>query len=344
MSAPTLSVVVPTFDAPHHLERCLDALARSTAEHELVVVDDCSTDPQAVALARRLVEGRGRLLRLESNAGPGAARNRGAELARGEVVVFIDSDVLVRPDTLERIRATFAAEPGAAAVFGSYDDAPDSPGTVTEYRNLLHHWVHQTGPREASTFWAGCGAVRREVFLQHGGFDVVRYDRPAIEDIELGMRLRAAGERVLLCPEIQVKHLKRWRLGEMVKVDVTRRAIPWTRLLIERPGSGGDLNLESGQKLCVALVFLGLGALAAGLALPAARSAGLWWWGPLVCALPILWINRGFYALCLRHRGPLFALASVLLHLLYYLYSGVAFLTAHIAHRLGLGRAPAPST
>jgi hypothetical protein len=130
----------------------------------------------------------------------------------------------------------------------------------------------------------------------------------------------------------------------MVKVDVTRRAIPWTRLLIERPGTGGDLNLESGQKLCVALAFLGVGALAAGLVLSAARSAGLWWWGPLVSALPILWINRGFYALCLRHRGPLFALASVLLHLLYYLYSGVAFITAHIAHRLGHGRTPAPST
>ena len=336
--APTLSVVVPMFNAPENLERCLRALADSTTEHELVVVDDCSTDEGAVELARRLVdEAGGRLLRLDRNAGPGAARNRGVEVACGDVVVFIDSDVLVRPDTLERVRRTLAEEPGAAALFGSYDDRPDSRGTVTEYRNLLHHWVHQTGPREASTFWAGCGAVRREVFRRHGGFDVQRYDRPAIEDIELGMRLRAAGERILLCPEIQVTHLKRWRLAEMVRVDVTCRAIPWTRLLIERPGTGGDLNLELGQKLCVAFVFLALGLLAGGLAVPGGRALWVWVWGPLACVVPVLWINRGFYSLCLRHAGAGFALAAVALHLLYYLYSGVAFLAAHTAHRLGSG-------
>jgi len=344
MSAPSLSVVVPMYNAPGNLERCLDALARSTAEHELLVVDDCSTDAAAVGLARRLLEGRGHYLRLERNSGPGAARNRGVEAARGELVVFVDSDVLVRPDTLERIRAAFVADPGIAALFGSYDDTPASPGVVTEYRNLLHHWVHQTGPREATTFWAGCGAVRREVFRSLGGFDAARFDRPAIEDIELGMRLKAAGERILLCPEIQVTHLKRWRLWEMVRVDVTCRAIPWTRLLIERPGTGGDLNLEAGQKLCVALVFLGCGGLAGGLAQPGLRALGVWWWAPLACVLPVLLINRGFYALCLRHKGAPFALAGVLLHLLYYLYSGVAFLYAHLAHRLGRGPAPAAAS
>jgi len=157
-----LSVVVPAFNATGNLERCLAALAASTVEHELVVVDDCSTDPVAVAAARRLAlayGGRGgpaHLLELERNAGPGVARNRGAEAASGAVVAFIDSDVLVRPDTLERLRAAFEGEPGIAAVFGSYDDRPDSPGVITEYRNLLHHWLHQSGPRKATTFWAGC--------------------------------------------------------------------------------------------------------------------------------------------------------------------------------------------
>src|SRR5688572_19358224 len=176
--------------------------------------------------------------------------------------------------------------------------------------------------------------MRREAFLRLGGFDAA-FDRPAIEDIELGMRAVAAGLRIRLAPEIQVKHLKRWRLLEMIRVDVTCRAIPWTRLLIERPGTGGDLNLESGQKLCVALVFAAAGALIAGGAVPGLRAAGVWLWGPLACLLPILWINRGFYGLCWRHRGPAFALASVFLHLLYYLYGGAAFLYAHLEHRLG---------
>jgi glycosyltransferase involved in cell wall biosynthesis len=332
MSTPKLTVVVPTYNAPHNLVRCLEALAASTAAHELIVVDDCSTQPEAVETARRLLEGRGRLIELEKNGGPGVARNAAVEVATGDVVVFIDSDVLVEPKTLERIGEVFAREPGIAALFGSYDDRPDSPGTITEYRNLLHHWVHQNGPAEASTFWAGCGAVRREVFVRLGGFDTELYDRPSIEDIELGMRIKSEGGRIRLCPEIQVKHLKRWRLIEMVKVDVTCRAIPWTRLLIDRPGTGGDLNLESGQKLCVAFVFLAVGAFLGGLALPFTRELAVWAWLPVLAVSPVIWINRGLYALFVRHRGAFFALAGVSLHLLYYLYSGVAFLYAHLSH------------
>ena len=322
---PALTVIVPAFDAAGNLERCLGALAGSTVAHELIVVDDCSTDPEAVGTARRLTEGRGQLIELRENVGPAAARNAAAKEAAGDVLVFIDSDCLVEPATLERIQGVFAAEPGLAALFGSYDARPASPGTVTEYRNLLHHWTHQHGPSEASTFWAGCGAMRREVFERVGGFDAELYDRPAIEDIELGMRVRAAGERIRLCPEIQVKHLKRWRLMEMIRVDMTCRAIPWTRLLIDRPGTGGDLNLEPSQKACVALVFLALGTLAGATVWP-----WLLWALPLLAA-PVLWINRSLYALFLRHRGPAFAVAGVGLHLLYYLYSGAAFLYAHLA-------------
>ncbi len=332
MSPPTLTVVVPTYDAPDDLERCLGGLSASTSEHELIVVDDCSTQAEALDAARRLVAGRGRLLELERNGGPAHARNAAVELAAGDVIVFIDSDVLVEPHTLERIRDVFAADPGIAALFGSYDDRPDKSGTVTEYRNLLHHWVHQNGPSEASTFWSGCGAVRRELFQRLGGFDAKTYDQPSIEDIELGMRIKAAGERIRLCPEIQVKHLKHWRLWEMVKVDVTRRAIPWTRLLIERPGTGADLNLEPRQRWCAALVFLALGGLALGLGLPGLREVHAWLWLPLLAIAPVTWINRGLYGLFLRHRGPFFVLAGVSLHVLYYLYSGVAYAYAHLSH------------
>lgn len=341
MPTPSLSVVVPMYNAPENLERCLAGLDASTLkDFELILVDDCSTDERAIALARA---SGARYHRMPENGGPGIARNAGVELARGEVIVFIDSDVVVHPDTLERIQSALAADPGAAALFGSYDDQPASPGLVTEYRNLLHHWVHQTGPPEASTFWAGCGAIRRAAFLEVGGFDPA-YRRPSIEDIELGMRLRQAGHRILLRPEIQCTHLKRWRFWEMIRVDVTCRAIPWTRLLIERPSLGGNLNVESGQKLCVVLVFaalalpLALAVLAPGwLAGPAALL-------PLLLLLPVVVINRGLYALFWRRKGPLFTLAAFGLHLLYFLYSGLAFAWAQLLHRLGLSRTAVPDS
>lgn len=327
---PTLTVIVPFHDNPGQLDLCLAGLAASSAPFELVCVDDASRDERAIEAAKKAAQ---RYVRLERNAGPAAARNAGAKVASGEALAFVDSDCVVTPRTLEQMLAALRENPDAAALFGSYDDAPASRGLVTEYRNLLHHWVHHNGPREATTFWAGCGAIRKRDFDAVGGFDE-RFTRPSIEDIELGMRLKAAGKRILLLPHIQCKHLKRWRLWDMVVVDVTRRAIPWTRLLMERPGTGGDLNLEWKQKLCVALVFLALAAIPLGSATVELRASYAFVWAPLVLLVPIAWINRALYGLFLRRRGALFALGAVPLHLLYFFYGGVAYAWTRATHRL----------
>ncbi len=329
-----LSVVVPFHDNPGQLELCLAALAASSVEFELICVDDASRDPRASEAAQRATR---HCLRLERNSGPAVARNAGAKQASGDVLVFVDSDCVVTPRTLEQMRAALAAEPSAAALFGSYDDSPASPGLVTEYRNLLHHWTHHNGPREASTFWAGCGAIRKRVFEAVGGFDE-RYRRPSIEDIELGMRLRAAGHRILLLPQIQCKHLKRWRLLDMIAVDVTKRAIPWTRLLIERPNVGGDLNLEWKQKLCVVLVFAALAWPPLAQVLMRTHGLSAWWCAASLALLaPVLWINRGLYGLFARRRGLAFMLGAIPLHLLYFVYGGVAFAWTHATYRLRPG-------
>jgi hypothetical protein len=120
---------------------------------------------------------------------------------------------------------------------------------VSQFKNLFHHFVHQHSNEEASTFWSGCGAVRRQAFLEAGGFDAVRYDRPCIEDIELGYRLREAGHRIRLLKNIQVKHLKRWSLRDMVRTDVFDRGVPWTILLLEKKQLPNDLNLQLTQRL-----------------------------------------------------------------------------------------------
>jgi hypothetical protein len=79
-------------------------------------------------------------------------------------------------------------------------------------------------------FWSGCGAIRRELFLKHSGFDE-SYARPAIEDIELGNRIHALGHRILLQPDIQCAHLKRWTLWGGIVTDIQARGIPWTQLI-----------------------------------------------------------------------------------------------------------------
>src|SRR5207249_8693541 len=124
-----------------------------------------------------------------------------------------------------------------------YDDQPAAGGLVSDFRNLLHHHVHQEGAGPATTFWAGLGAIRRDAFLAFGGFDDKRFPRPSIEDIDLGARVVERGGRIVLDPRIQGKHLKRWTIATMVRTDFRDRGLPWVELLLARPADTTTLNL-----------------------------------------------------------------------------------------------------
>lgn len=243
----TISVIVPVYNNAAQLDECLNGIAASDYPHvECIVVDDSSTDASADVAARYPV----RLLSLRGGpSGPAHARNCGTEAATGDIVFFIDADVLIEPDTIAKVAATFAKDPSIDAVFGSYDEQPDGP-FISQFKNLFHHFVHQQGNEVAGTFWSGCGAIRRTAFLEVGGFDAARYPSPSIEDIELGYRLRRAGYTIRLNKSIHVKHLKQWTLLSLIKADLFARGIPWTQLILEHRGLPNDLNLNQAQRVC----------------------------------------------------------------------------------------------
>ena len=257
--------------------------------------------------------------------GPAAARYLGARHVTGEVLVFIDSDVAVHPDALHRIVQAFEQDPELDAVMGAYDDAPFHPGFVSQFKNLMHSFVHRQGNRRASTFWCGCGAVKRAVYLEHGGLDS-SYE--AIEDLEFGLRLHRSGRRLGLDPEIQGKHLKHWTLWNLLVTDVFLRGIPWTRLILKTRFMPDDLNLRWGQRVCVSLsgLLLFLAATAAwaiyGSNLQAALLCLI---ATLAALLAIAALNSSFYAFLAARRGWAFSLSAVPLHVLYYFYCGISF-------------------
>jgi GT2 family glycosyltransferase len=241
-----LSVIIPAYNGGEELGLCLKALAASTClPDEIIVVDDTSTDASA-SLAAKL----GATVHHLPNGprGPARARNHGAAAAQGDVLVFLDADVMCHPDTLGRIKTYLENAPEVAALFGSYDADPSGPGLVSRYKNLLHHYIHQHGLTEASTFWAGCGAVRLNVFMAIGGFDE-SYLSAAIEDIELGARLRRGGYRIRLCPDIQVTHLKHWTFVSLLSADIFHRAVPWSRLILRQGDWPWDLNVDARSRL-----------------------------------------------------------------------------------------------
>lgn len=332
MTSADVSVLVPVHRGGPAFAACVAALrALHPPPREVVVAADADED------AARLAEASGfRVLRLPGPVGPARARNAAARGAQGEVLLFLDADVVAPPGLVAHV-ARALAQTGADAVFGSYDDDPADPGFLSQYRNLLHHYVHQQGNEEAATFWAGCGAVRRAVFAEAGGFDE-SFTRPSIEDIELGLRLVAAGRRVRLVKDLQVRHLKRWTVRSMVHTDVVLRALPWTRLIHRHRSLPDDLNLRwsaraSAGLALAALVLPPAALLAGGAVLPAAGGLAL---------LGFLGLNRGFYAFLVRRRGPLFAAAALPWHLAYFVYSALAFGAGTVRHAFeGPARQPA---
>ena len=314
-----ISVIVPVYNDPDHLQECLAALREEFDQNaEILVVDDASTDDTAAVATRSRVT----VLRLTKNSGPAAARNYGAQHARGEILFFVDADVVITRGTRARLLSAFRSQlelAELAAVFGSYDATPRSRSLVSRYRNLLHHFVHQNGNPDASTFWAGCGAVRKSVFLAVGGFDDRRFRKASIEDIELGYRLRHAGYRILLEKSLQGTHLKEWTLRSVLWTDIFCRAIPWSQLMITRPQAVNDLNLSTGQRVSVVLVAIALVALVGALFQPALLLL------TLVTLLAVGVLNRALYVFFFRQHGLLFAGLCIPLHLLYYVCSGGSY-------------------
>jgi len=293
-----LTAIVPATNRPATLERCVGAIqAAETPPEEVIVVTEAP------------------------GPGPAAARNEGARRAGGDVLVFVDADVLPRPDAFARIRAAFTEDPGLVALIGSYDDAPEAPGVVSRFRNLLHHHTHQLAGGSAETFWAGLGAVRRNAFLAVGGFDQERYRVPSVEDIDLGLRLGAEGATIRLDPALQGTHLKAWTLAEMVRTDLLRRGIPWIGLLLRSGRRSQALNLGWRQRLSAAASVLVAGALLA-------RRAGV----AASALLALVALNRRFYALLSRRLGPGAAALGVALHVLHYLVSALALPLGVLAH------------
>lgn len=325
VQSPMLSVVVPVYNSAEYLKKCLAALAGSNySDFDVLVVDDGSTEPVEAIVAQYGFN----YMRIEGPGGPARARNRGVARVKGKYLVFIDADVCVHRDTLRRFEEVFKADSGIDAVVGSYDETPAEPGFFSQYKNLFHHYVHQTSGGYVNTFWSGCGGMRRDLFLAFGGFDEERYRRPAIEDIELGTWVTAAGFQIVLAPQVKATHLKRWTLWSILKTDIVDRGVPWIKLMLRAGAAANTLNAKSSQRVCVALTWL------ASALLPLA-----WWW-PAAGILAFLLLsvvsalNFDFYRYFVAHSGVWFTLRVLPMHWLYFWYCGLCVIWGTLAHHL----------
>ena len=323
--APRLAVIVPAFNAAATIGACLAAIRAQTRKpDEIIVIDDGSTDDTG-ALARRV--GVRLLVNSAAAKGPAYARNEGVRAAKAEILVFVDADVALEEDAIAILESALFADPSISAVFGSYNRAPPVKRLAGLYANLRHHFIHQNGGPEAATFWTGIGAVRSAAFEAIAGFDE-RIGAPAMEDVELGARLRAAGGRIRIAPGAQGAHLKDWTILQLWRTDIFNRALPWARLVASGRAESGHLNASPREALAAAAAHFVWVMTIGAFFEPALSLAAL-------AALAFyLWLNRRLITLFADVGGPRLAISGAALHWLYHVYASAIFGAALVAARL----------
>jgi GT2 family glycosyltransferase len=329
-----LSVIVPVHNAESTLRPCLESIfANRGVNHEVIVVDDASDDASV-----RIAAGFPcRLILLASNIMAANCRNLGAQHARSNLLVFFDSDQVMKPDTLARFAEALRSHREVDAVVASFEADTPVPGFFAKFKNFRHHWVHQQARLEGVTLASGFTAIRRDVFLEHGGFEPA-YKPSCIEDVALGHKLHRHGHRIQFRREIQVTHLKSYTMGSLLKSDLLDRAIPWTELALRSGMWRNDLNTSTSNTVSVALA----GLLPVLLLLEASEgaAASLIAFGGIVIANLNLLVPMG------RRYGVGFAtLAGLFLPVMYFTH-GLGLVLGIATHLLGVSvtqaRQPTP--
>jgi GT2 family glycosyltransferase len=234
--APTVSVVIPTYNRLERLRGVLEALSSQTAAtngFEVVVVSDGATDGtdefvSAVEMPYELV------FVSQPNRGPAAARNRAVALASSQLLVFLDDDVIPTPELIEQHLVTHAQDPGALVVVGPMLDPPGyrrSPLVRWEQAMLYKQYdAMRRGdyPATYRQFYTGNASVSRERLLDAGGFDE-RFRRA--EDVELAYRLHVNGAKFVFNERAVGHHYAERSFASWIRTahDYGRNDIVFTR-------------------------------------------------------------------------------------------------------------------
>jgi glycosyltransferase involved in cell wall biosynthesis len=317
--AHTISVVIPVRNGAHTLRDVLSALAQTNpAPHEIVIVDDSSSDESAV-----LAEKMGcRVIRLPQHVGAAAAKNCGAANAQGDILFFTDADILLPPDTFARLARIFH-ERRCDAVVGLL--APDIPAQdfASQFKNL---WMNFTYARFASAdriglFYTSAAAIRRDRFLELGGFDENYRGASIAEDTEFGQRAWGRGAYILLDPRLRVVHLKAYTVSSVLREDL-RRARALTLMRLRKWGQPFFTSVPLFYQLAVPVIYVALfaGAIAYHNPLVLFIALGL--------LLTFYLLNSPFLVFLLRERGIVFVAKSLLLLPLDVIVVGVGIVAA----------------
>jgi len=321
-----ISIITPFYNNKEKLYKLLRSIKeadREGLEIEVIAVDDYSEIDILPDIKKDFDFVRP--IRLSEKRGPAFARNKGADMASGDILLFLDSDVILKKDTLLKVKKAFERD-DVTALEGEYDAVPVNPGffpryKALEYRSFVGDQEYLTilGPRIC--------AIRRNIFSELGGFNA-SYATASVEDYEFSYRLHDKGYKIHYDKTLEVGHhfpentIRQFRLS-------FHRAKLWSRLFAKRKKFDNfgttlpeGLGRLAGFAFLVSLPFLFVSVYL------------------VICSLLLfllyILLNRKFFTLILKEEGPIFLLRAIPTHLLISVFITLGFAWGILTSKRGM--------
>ena len=300
-----ISVIIPLHNGERIIKNCLEGIySQSIKPHEVIVVDDCSTD-KSLEIACQFPC---KILKLEKNSGPAVARNLGAKESSGEILFFVDVDAVLKKDALERTLQNYKENSDVACVCGTFSKFSGGSGWTDKFRNLQVFWWHNQDKMEKkfiTIFMVTGGSIKRDVFFEMGGFNT-DYADADVEDYEMGHRI-VKKHKILFDKNIQFDHNHyRSPFGTLLK-KLYKRSKMWAPLSMKRGGfetNYATKNRGIGAAFAMAsLISLALIPIFAISVIPF-----------LVFFAMFILTDMGFYKFLHKEEGPVFLFYSIFVY------------------------------
>jgi len=297
-----ISIVIPTFNAEGFIEGLLDSIFRQGIQDmEVIIVDDHSTD-RTVEIAEGYPV---KVIGLKENVGPARARNIGVREARGDVIFFLDSDVVVMDGTIKELKDYLEENPSINCVIGICTTEPLNDGFVPRYMAMFEyiHLIGRAG-KGVSVFAPRCGAIRKDFFERIGGYNE-SYRGADVEDFELARRINRT-DAIILNERIRVRH--RFADFRQAVRNYFKRTVMWVHLFFKekRLDNAGPTSPSNGvSAICAFLSLLSI------FLTPFMQRAS---YVAVALLAVFLIVNRRWFVFMAKEAGPLFGIRALFLN------------------------------
>ncbi len=323
-----ISIIVPNRNGAATIARCLEAVFASCYPNfEVIVVDDGSVDNSVAAIKSFPC----RLFRLDRHSGASRARNFGAAQSNGSILFFTDADCVLKKDALSIAAQTISSAGPGVVVGGTYARTPYDNRYFSYFQSAFINYFETKRATSPDYIATHAMVIDARTFAESGGF--AEHFLPILEDVELSHRLRRAGCKLLINPDIQVQHIFDYSLGKSLRNAIIK-SMYWTIYSI----GNGDLLADSGTasvelKINVLAWFTSMLLLLTALA--TGERTFLWFVAPVMGLN--LFTNRGLFMAFYRDKGLFFSILAGAYYLFVYPVAvGVGSLAGIIRYRANL--------